>query len=301
MAKVVFMTKINPTYDDLPEERYHFPRQYLNQVRQAVGDMIVYYEPRRQDADDRGREGRQSYFAIAQVENIEEDRNHVGHYYARVSNYLEFDQAVPFRLGQNYFESALQKEDGSTNRGAFGRAVRVIPDRDFEKILAAGFAIIIGDQQPADDTVSIPGLGEERENFERPILEQLVRRPFRDTAFSRKVTEAYARTCAFTGLKIINGRGRAEIEAAHIQPVGEGHNGPDSVRNGIGLSRTVHWMFDRGLLSISDDYEILASKNLPSHAKRFLNSDGRILVPDSTVYQPHARYLRYHRDNIFKG
>jgi len=38
--------------------------------------------------------------------------------------------------------------------------------------------------------------------------------------------------------------------------------GPDSVRNGIGSIRTVHWMFDRGLISIGDDYKILVAKNL---------------------------------------
>ena len=34
-----------------------------------------------------------------------------------------------------------------------------------------------------------------------------------------------------TGLKLINGGGRCEIEAAHIIPVAK--NGPDSPRNGI--------------------------------------------------------------------
>src|ERR1700688_2045521 len=47
MTKAVFTTKVTPSYKDLPEERYHFPRTYLNYVQQTVGDYIVYYEPRR--------------------------------------------------------------------------------------------------------------------------------------------------------------------------------------------------------------------------------------------------------------
>jgi hypothetical protein len=47
MTKAVFTTKVTPSYKDLPEERYHFPRTYLNHVQQTVGDYIVYYEPRR--------------------------------------------------------------------------------------------------------------------------------------------------------------------------------------------------------------------------------------------------------------
>ena len=51
MAKAVLTTKVDPSYDDLPEERYHFPRTYLNAVRQSLHDWIVYYEPCRVSAD----------------------------------------------------------------------------------------------------------------------------------------------------------------------------------------------------------------------------------------------------------
>ena len=50
MAKAVLTTKVHPSYDDLPEDRYHFPRTYLNAAREALGDWIVYYEPRRVSA-----------------------------------------------------------------------------------------------------------------------------------------------------------------------------------------------------------------------------------------------------------
>ena len=41
MAKAVFTTKVEPTYDDLPEFRYHFPRSYLRQAEAAVGDWAA--------------------------------------------------------------------------------------------------------------------------------------------------------------------------------------------------------------------------------------------------------------------
>lgn len=59
MAKAVLATKIDPSYDDLPEERYHFPRTYLRQVDASLGDWIVYYEPRRPTGDPSGSGGRQ--------------------------------------------------------------------------------------------------------------------------------------------------------------------------------------------------------------------------------------------------
>jgi len=73
----------------------------------------------------------------------------------------------------------------------------------------------------------------------------MVARPFRDAAFAVSVKAAYFNTCAMTGLQIINGGGRAEVQAAHIRPVAAG--GSDSVRNGLALSGTIHWMFDRAL------------------------------------------------------
>ncbi len=36
MAKAVLTTKVDPTYDDLPEQRYHFPRTYLRQIEAAA-------------------------------------------------------------------------------------------------------------------------------------------------------------------------------------------------------------------------------------------------------------------------
>jgi putative restriction endonuclease len=70
MTNAIFTTKVDPTYDDLPEERYHFPRTYLRQADAAIGDWIIYYEPRRATGDVSSRGGRQSYFATAKVDRI---------------------------------------------------------------------------------------------------------------------------------------------------------------------------------------------------------------------------------------
>ena len=84
------MTKPEPGYDDLPEQRYHFPRAYLNQVERAVGDWIVYYEPRRSSGDPSGRGGRQAYFATARVDSVSPDPVRPDHFYAHMSGFLPF-------------------------------------------------------------------------------------------------------------------------------------------------------------------------------------------------------------------
>src|SRR5258705_10359493 len=90
MTKAVFTTKVTPSYNDLPEVRYHFPRTYLNQVKQAVGDHIVYYEPRRSSVELSSFGGRQSYFGVARVTAGVEDRKLAEHSYALLHNHVHF-------------------------------------------------------------------------------------------------------------------------------------------------------------------------------------------------------------------
>ncbi|WP_240757091.1 HNH endonuclease [Roseicella aquatilis] len=288
---------MNPTYDDLPMFRYHFPRTYLNQVTAAVGDWIVYYEPRRSSGAAGSRGGRQAYFSIARVKSVQVDEKIIGHYYAFVEDYLDFDEPVPFKVGDHYFESALRREDGETNKGAFGRAVRSLPDQEFDAILRVGFAPVLS---PARPDFVVPGFADEQELFQRPIIERVTKRPFRDAAFAAVVKTAYADTCAVTGLRLINGGGRAEVQAAHIKPVAS--QGPDTVRNGIALSGTVHWMFDRGLISIGEDASILtADRFIPQEARGILSLARSLRLPERPEWRPHPQFLKHHREHVFKG
>jgi putative restriction endonuclease len=299
MVKALLTTKISPTYDDLPEERYHFPRTYLRQMEQAVGDFIIYYEPRRSSGDASSRGGRQVYFAVASVTAVEPDETLADHFYARITNYLEFDQPVPFRAGEHYYEAALRRDDGKTNKGAFGRAVRILPDNEFAAILGEGF--IRDDMSlPLQPNSGRAGFEEPPADFNRPIVERLIARPFRDQAFTRQIRHAYDNRCAVTGLRLINGGGRPEVQAAHIRPVASA--GPDSPRNGLALCGTAHWMFDRGLISIDDDFRVLSTRQgLPEDAARLFLPSGRLQIPDDPVAQPHPQFLRWHRENVFKG
>jgi len=302
MAKAVFTTRVSPTYDDLPENYYHFPKQYLRRVEQVVGDFIVYYEPSRTGDKSLSRHGRMVYFATAQVLQIREDLQNNGHYYADISNYLEFSRPVPFRDGDYFYEKQLKGEGGETKTGMFQNAVRIIPDDEYELIAQAGFSSIFSGDKSMKEESKISGLHEEQQEFQRPIIERVTKRPFRDVAFRENVQTAYSATCAMTGLHLINGGGRCEIEAAHIRPVGDGHNGPDSIRNGIALSRTVHWMFDRGHLSISNDHKILiAKKYVPEPIQNLLNTNSHIMLPEEITERPHQVFLEYHQDCIFKG
>lgn len=294
MTKAVFTASENPSYDDQIESRYHFPKRYLRAAKQAVDDLIVYYEPRASFGPNRPN-GRRAYFAVARLTGIRPDPDKNDHFYADLDQFLEFDNAVPFREGERFYESALRKPDGSPNQGMFGWSIRSIQDHEFEAILKAGFST----QLEAWELASTLGEEDPPDYIERPMIEQLIRRPFRDTAFRRHVRSAYDNTCAVTGLRLINGGGRPEVQAAHIRPVEEG--GPDTVRNGIALTGTVHWLFDRGLISFDDEYKTLVSpQGVPDGLEKILKQHQELVVPTNIGKQPHRKYLEWHRNNRLK-
>jgi putative restriction endonuclease len=232
------------------------------------------------------------------VTGVRPDRSIPDHYYADIEDYLPFDRAIPFKEGNHFYESAMRGADGRTNSGSAQRAVRNLPDEEFNLILSAGFAAEL--PLPTDASPSVGGFSDPPESLVRSIIEMTVKRPFRDAVFARQIQEAYDKRCAMTGLRIINGGGRAEAQAAHIRPVAK--DGPDSPRNGLALSSTVHWMFDRGLLSIDDDFKILTARDaVPDEVRRLLNPSGYINVPEDYRVQPHKQFLRFHRERIFKG
>ena len=286
--KSVFVAKNNSSYDDDIAVRYHFPKRYLRRVQETVGDGVIFYQSRRDG-------GQLAYFAFGTVAAIDPDPSRLDHYYARISNYLGFDRPIHFRENGG-FEGALVRSDGTVNAGTALNSVRHIPEYEFSAILEAGL-----DQQPdwPDRDQPISGFEEEQATFERPIIETILNRKYRDAKFRQQVQIAYDRRCAFTGLRLINGLGRPEVEAAHIKPVAV--NGPDSVRNGIAVSGTVHWMFDRGMISLRDDFSILTSRHLNSDVSHLINSDKDAIVPEDVRFRPAPIYLEYHRDSVFKA
>ncbi|RKU29989.1 hypothetical protein C6497_05290 [Candidatus Poribacteria bacterium] len=80
----------------------------------------------------------------------------------------------------------------------------------------------------------------------------------RKTAFRRAIMSIYDYTCAVCRLHIMTMDSVSVTEAAHIIPFSISKN--DDVRNGISLCQLHHWSFDKGLISLSNDYTVIVSK-----------------------------------------
>src|SRR3546814_4656912 len=79
-----------------------------------------------------------AYIAAAFVERIDADPSDPSHFYARVRDYLEFDQPVPYRDGSGRFAERFLREmtrPGDAGRSLRGKSVRRLENEDFVAIV----------------------------------------------------------------------------------------------------------------------------------------------------------------------
>lgn len=297
MTLGIFLHRHDSIYDDSPAERYHFPKQYLGRVQACVGEWIIYLEP------SKVKESR-GYFAVAKIQEVIPDPSIADMYFAIVEagSYCDFPNPVPFNGSAGLLELGVLNNAGRMS-GRAQSAVRPVSLADFNRIIDAGFSE--ADLLPRIGETAANSVQEEIEPFEFEIprnrFNVLNSRIIRDRSFRRLILQAYDERCAITGLKLINGGGRAEVEAAHIRPVE--YNGPDAINNGIAMSGTAHWMFDRGLISLSDDLTIMVSRavNDVDSILGIVNRTGQALPPKDLRNHPHPAFLGWHRENCFKN
>jgi hypothetical protein len=88
-------------------------------------------------------------------------------------------------------------------------------------------------------------------------------------------------------------RGSAQIEALPNA----------SAVRGLALSGTAHWMFDRGLIGVAHDHQILISRHVNDIAgvRAMINKTERIQIPTRSVDQPHSHYLAVASRELLQG
>lgn len=92
------------------------------------------------------------------------------------------------------------------------------------------------------------------------------------------VMEGYQRRCAMTGEKTL-----PVLEAAHIRPYAD--DGPQAISNGIFLRSDLHTLFDRGYITVTNDYRVAVSRKIRdefSNGREYYAFDGKELqvTPD---------------------
>ncbi len=125
----------------------------------------------------------------------------------------------------------------------------------------------------------------------------------RGNIFKRQIPMIYHNTCAISGLQINATFNVSLIDACHIVPFSNSYD--DTITNGISLTPTLHRAFDRGLISIDDNYCVIVSNKFNEsyiESKYSINQfEGKkVLLPSNKKYYPKLENLEWHRKNIFK-
>jgi putative restriction endonuclease len=123
----------------------------------------------------------------------------------------------------------------------------------------------------------------------------------RGNSFKKVIPQIYNYTCAFTGMRIQYRFGYSYVDACHIIPFTETRD--DSISNGIALNPTIHRLFDKGLVSVDDDYHILISEAFEESFEslhRIKDLKGKkIVLPFGVSHYPSLEKLERHREKVY--
>jgi len=114
----------------------------------------------------------------------------------------------------------------------------------------------------------------------------------RRAAFRERVRLEYDKRCAITGIQICTPTNLYEIEAAHVVPVCE--SGVDDVRNGIALTQTLHWAFDRGLFGIDRNRRVF----VPLSVRNLGGNEYLAELHGKGIIEARTETLRVHREAL---
>ena len=127
----------------------------------------------------------------------------------------------------------------------------------------------------------------------------------RNDNFRIGVRGAYQNTCAISGIGLVyepsSESVQYEVQAAHIKPIAAG--GLDTIDNGIALTGSIHWAFDRGMIwvAMDDRPRVRVSDDVRSDRRNewLLGFDGHPLrTPSDQRLQPSIEAINWHASNV---
>lgn len=137
-------------------------------------------------------------------------------------------------------------------------------------------------------------------NNSESVSSKVKNRGMRQILFRAALMEAYGGKCALTGLAFPD-----LLEACHIVPWAECSPAQQvDVRNGILMNRLHHRMFDRGYMTIDDNYDV----HIDQHKSREWGRDqvrhaiakdlngSRLSLPEDKNLWPNPEYITRHND-----
>jgi len=124
----------------------------------------------------------------------------------------------------------------------------------------------------------------------------------RSGVFKKLVPRVYDLTCCISNMRIVSGYDIQMVDACHIIPFSRSHD--DTITNGITLCPNLHRAFDRGLITIDNEFKVQVTNNFLENTSDFSlkKYQGKsILLPKQQAYFPSVLNLEWHKINVFRN
>ncbi|GAA3935741.1 HNH endonuclease [Hymenobacter algoricola] len=122
----------------------------------------------------------------------------------------------------------------------------------------------------------------------------------RGTVFRREVVKLYNETCCISGLRVSATFNITMVDACHIKPFAVGFD--NTLTNGIALCPNLHRAFDRGLLTVDENYRVVFSAAFTENtdsAFHLRQMAGKLLLLPAH-HLPSLEAFAWHRQHIFQ-
>jgi putative restriction endonuclease len=117
-------------------------------------------------------------------------------------------------------------------------------------------------------------------------------------AFRVLITDSYQRKCAISGERTL-----PVLEAAHIKPYEK--SGPHLISNGMLLRSDIHTLFDKGYLTITNQYKIEVSPKIKEefeNGREYYKFHGKdlLILPHREIDKPSLQFIDWHNNYVFR-
>lgn len=192
-------------------------------------------------------------------------------------------------------DPSLKKRNiaGATHGGKLEKEVWAEFNEDWERLSFESESLrlkMVGKTQEQEDDQLYP---------EGKTREAIVRTRVNQGFFRAAVLAAYDSTCCITGISV-----NALLCASHIIPWSQDKKNRTNPRNGLCLNAIHDRAFDRGLLTITLDYEVMISPRIRVMKGKGLEAfiheydRAKIKIPDR--FAPSPSFLQFHHEHIFQ-
>lgn len=192
---------------------------------------------------------------------------------------LNCQQGLPVRVIRGAHYSPFAPAQGYRYDGLY-RVASYWKDRGRSGFVVWRFRL----EKVLSDSPGENAMRESAVTYRTQRVKTVVQRIVRDTELAQHVKHLYNHRCQVCQQHLLTRVG-PYAEAAHVQPLGAPHHGPDVLPNLLCLCPNHHVLFDFGAFSVADDLSLLGTA-------------GRLTAVSQ--HRLDEQYLHYHRTHFYE-